>query len=162
MTDIQKLFLSQARSDFLAFDLLRESGLPRCHCLHYLQMTTELFSKAYSWGKGSVASSHKALVSFFRDLPKNRKAQSLLGFDNQNENWKQAIRKMTPLAGRIEDLAPSLAGDGPNPEYPWPKSEPAFAPADFTFNLWEELESHAGRAFLLRFKILLQSAEQFL
>src|ERR1700719_2123638 len=133
MTEHQRLFLVQARTDFAVFELLRrQPDLPACHALHYLQMATELLGKAHAWKHGPRPNTHRAFVGFLRSLSTNRKAQKQLGFEGNNGNWEQVIRKSVLLAQRIEDLAPALAGDGPNPEYPWPREDPQLAPAEQT------------------------------
>jgi hypothetical protein len=43
------------------------------------------------------------------------------------------------LAYQLEHLAPTLAQDGPNPEYPWPHTAPQHAPATFDFVIWPQL-----------------------
>jgi len=46
MTEHQRLFLVQARTDFAVFELFRRDvKWPSCHALHYLQMATELLGK---------------------------------------------------------------------------------------------------------------------
>ena len=125
MTEYQRLFLVQARTDFAVFELLRRRpDLPACHALHYLQMATELLGKAHAWKHGPRANTHRAIVGFLRSISTNRKAQKQLGFEGRNENWEHLIRKSVPLAERIEDMAPALALDAPNPEYPWPRDAP--------------------------------------
>lgn len=51
MTEHQRLFLVQARSDFVVFEWLqkqqRNGELPASHALHYLQMATELLGKSH-------------------------------------------------------------------------------------------------------------------
>ena len=126
MTEQQRLFLVQAQTDFAVFELLRkDSNLPECHALHYLQMATEMLGKAYAWKHGRPrATTHRAFVRFLRSLSSNRNAQNELGFQGQNQNWEQVIRKSIPLAERVERLAPALAQDEPNAEYPWPRVHP--------------------------------------
>lgn len=93
MTEYQRLFLVQARTDFAVFELLRRRpDLPACHSLHYLQMATEMLGKAHAWKQGPRASTHRALVGFFRSLPSNRKAQRQLGYERKNQQWEQLIR----------------------------------------------------------------------
>src|SRR5437588_1428320 len=105
MTEYQRLFLVQARTDFKVFELFRkESGLPACHALHYLQMATELLGKALAWKHGAPSKTHRAFVSFLRTLITNRQAQNRLGYERQNESWKYLIRKSIPLAESIENL----------------------------------------------------------
>ena len=145
MTEFQRLFCVQARTDFVVFSLLRDQAeLPACHALHYLQMATELLGKAHAWKHGPCVSTHRAFVGFLRSLSTNRKAQKQLGYEGQNESWRHLIRKSVPLAERTEDLAPALALDGPNPEYPWPRNAPKVAPAEHVFEIWHELRKTAA------------------
>jgi hypothetical protein len=164
MTEYQRLFLVQARTDFAVFELLRrQADLPPCHALHYLQMATELLGKAHAWKHGPRANTHRAFVGFLRSLSTNRKAQKQVGFGGRNEHWEHLIRKSVPLAERIEDLAPALARDAPNPEYPWPRDAPLTAPAEYTFEIWQDLqETAAGRQFLSVIGRLFAAAEAFL
>ena len=63
----------------------------------------------------------------------------------------------------VEDLAPTLSPDTPNPEYPWPRANPHTAPAEHTFAIWEELqETASGRKFLSLVRDLFAAAEAFL
>ena len=164
MTEFQRLFLVQARSDFAVFELLRsQADLPACHPLHYLQMATELFGKAHAWKHGPRANTHRAFVGFLRSLSTNRKAQKQLGFEGRNGIWEHLIRKSIPLAQGIEDLAPALALDGPNPEYPWPRDAPRSAPAEHLFEMWQQLQdTDAGRRFLRMVRHLFAVAEAYL
>lgn len=163
MTEQQRLFLVQARTDFAVFELFRrDANWPSCHALHYLQMATELLGKAHAWRHGYPRKTHRAFVGFLRSLSHNRQAQDQLGFERQNENWMHVIRKSVPLAQRVEDLAPALDRDGPNPEYPWPSADPTVAPAEHEFEVWEALQSPAGRQFLTLLGRLFVAAEAFL
>ncbi|MBI1915188.1 MAG: hypothetical protein HYS12_10685 [Planctomycetes bacterium] len=165
MTEHQRLFLVQARTNFTVFGLFRkDSKLPRCHTLHYLQMATEMLGKALAWRHGPPKKqTHRAFVPFLRSLAANRQAQKQLGYQGQNNSWKQFIRKSVPLAERVENLAPALCKDGPNPEYPWPNAEPETAPAEHTFEIWQELQETAeGRQFLSLLGGLFAVAEAFL
>ena len=164
MTEQQRLFLVQARSDFAVFLLLRDrTDLPESHALHYLQMATELLGKAHAWAHGPNARTHRAFVGFLRGLTNNRIAQDRLGFRRRNQHWGQFIRKSVPLAERIEDLAPSLTPDGPNPEYPWPRNDPAHAPVEHTFQLWIDLQPPSqGHRFIQFVERLFTIADLFL
>ncbi len=166
MTEFQRLFLVQARTDLAVFELLRkQDDLPSCHALHYLQMATEMLGKAHAWKHGPPPKlrTHHAFVSFLRSLSTNRKAQKQLGFEGQNESWKYVIKKSVGLAQRIENMAPALAGDSPNPEYPWPPAAPQAAPAEHRFDIWEELQETApGRQFLHLTKHLFDAADAYL
>jgi len=105
----------------------------------------------------------RAFVGFLRSLSTNRQAQKQLGYKGQYESWVHLIRKSIPLAGRVEELAPALCDDGPNPEYPWPKDAPQVAPVEYTFDIWRELQETAvGRQFLNLVGRLFAVAEAFL
>jgi len=164
VTEYQRLFLVQAQSDFAVFELLRsQPDLPDCHALHYLQMATEMLGKAHAWKHDAPASTHRAFVGFLRSLKTNRGAQKQLGYERQNEHWKHLIRKSVPLAEQIEDLAPALSPDTPNPEYPWPRANPHTAPAEHTFTLWQDLQNTtAGHQFRKLIGDLFAVAEGFL
>ncbi|HEX7376352.1 MAG TPA: hypothetical protein VF278_04535 [Pirellulales bacterium] len=167
MTEHQRLFLVQARSDFVVFEWLqkqqRNGELPASHALHYLQMATELLGKSHGWRHGPQAMSHRAFVPFLLSLSTNRDAQKRLGFKGHNANWEQLIRKSSALAEQIQNLAPTLAQNGPNPEYPWPPAAPAHAPVEHRFELWDDLETTAaGRQFLNLITRLFANAEAFL
>lgn len=58
----------------------------------------------------------------------------------------------------MERLAPPLAGDGANPEYPWPHSRPEYAPANHSFAVWTLLASGQGRDFM---RILRTAVDRF-
>jgi len=164
MNESQRLFLVQARADHRVFRVFRaDTSLPACHALHYLQMATELLGKAQAWKHGPAVTSHKAFVSFLRGLVTNRAAQSRLGYNRRNDHWAQTLRGGVLFAEAIERLAPSLAGDGPNPEYPWPPDDPHHAPVEFAYPLWAELQTTAaGRKFLTLIEKLFDAAESFL
>ena len=49
------------------------------------------------------------------------------------------IRAVLPLVYQLECLAPALAQNGPNPEYPWPHDAPIDCPVRHQFVLWEQL-----------------------
>ena len=164
MTEFQRLFLVQSRTDFAVFDMLRKQpGLPACHALHYLQMSTEMLGKAHAWKHGPRTTTHRAFVGFLRSLSTNRQAQKQLEYVGRNENWEHLLRKSVPLAERIEDLAPALSPDAPNPEYPWPRAAPRQAPVEYNFEVWAELQqTPAGRQFLKLTGRLFAVAETFL
>jgi len=165
MTEHQRLFLVQARTDFEVFIAFQyQKTTPQCHALHYLQMATELLGKAYDWRKGRPTKlSHCAFVKFLKSLETNEKAQKQIGYDRKNAKWAQLIRKSKSIAEQIEDLAPALAEDGPNPEYPWPRDSPTITPAEFEFAVWLELtETTDGRQFLNLLSKLFAIAEAYI
>ena len=82
----------------------------------------------------------------------------LLGFGRASdfENWVPTI---APLAYDVERLAPDLANDGPNPEYPWPQKEPVEYPAGYEFSVWKDLkDTGRGRQLL---KVLDAAVREF-
>lgn len=164
MREEQRLFLVQAKSAFAVYKLLNDNkSLHHRHALHYLQMATELLGKANAWKHGPVSRSHRALVPFLRSLSSNRRAQRQLGYDGQNENWTHTIRKIIPIAEGLENIAPALANDGPNPEYPWPPHAPLSAPVEYAFPIWEQLtETSYGRSLLALIQYLFATAELYM
>jgi len=164
MTEQQRLFLVQARSVYAVFELLSETeDIHHCHALHYLQMATELLGKASRWKDAVPHRSHSVLVDFIRGLVSNNKARDQLGFNGQDSHWKHTIRKAIPIVSQVQNLAPSLAGDGPNPEYPWPVNAPTTAPAEYRFSVWTYLkQTPQGRQLLEMIRLLFQTAEQYM
>jgi hypothetical protein len=164
MREEQRLFLVQAKSAYAVYRLLNaDKSLHHCHALHYLQMATELLGKANAWKHGSIGKSHKALVSFLRSLSTNTKAQKQLGYEGQNDNWTHTIRKITPMAESLQKMAPALADNGPNPEYPWPPHAPTDTPVEFAFPIWVELtETAYGRTLMLLIQHLFAGAEEYM
>jgi len=149
----QAAFLKQARSDWKAYQKTSERKWPPCHCLHYLQMTTEKLSKALliagDMELENLTGSHAAFVNFMRAASKNRKLQKLLGL--KKSPLQAHFKRLLPLAHEIELLAPALAKSGPNPEYPW--EDPAgnvFAPTDYSFPLINRLQKTPQGIQLLR------------
>jgi len=151
----QKLWWKQARSDHALFVQLRGAGVHECHLLHYLQMATEKVSKAYFWRSGHAPpKSHTGFVLFLKALldrrpdELDRVARVLeLGRRQDLDNW---VTKVQTLAYSLQNMAPSQASNGPNPEYPWPHEAPSHCPIDHKFFLWEQLSrSGQGRKFML-------------
>ena len=150
MNSYQDLWWQQAKSDHDAFVLFRSQGIAQCHSLHYLQMVTEKLAKAYFWRSGSPPPrSHAGFVQFLRFLGHIRQhdRERIAGLFSFNrftdfQNW---IRAHLPIAYDLERLAPDLASDGPNPEYPWPHAEPRTAPVNHNFAVWASLTSGQGR-----------------
>ena len=150
MNSYQQVWWQQAKSDHDAFVLIRGRGVAQCHSLHYLQMVTEKIAKAYFWRSGSPPpQSHAGFVQFLRFLGQIRTSDrdriaNLFTFQRfaDFQNW---IRAVLPLAYDLERLAPALANNGPNPEYPWPHANPQFAPVNHKFAIWPSLISGQGR-----------------
>jgi len=62
---------------------------------------------------------------------------------------KARLLRLLPLAYEIESLAPALAQDGPNPEYPWlDKLDRIQAPGEYVFPLIKSLQTSHGVTLL--------------
>ena len=153
MNKAQQLWHRQARSDHAIFVHPRRAGVHECHPLHSLQMSTERLSKAYLWRSGHAPpKSHTGFVRCLRALL-DRKAEqvgiaSAPGFGRREalDHW---VRSVLVLADSLQNIAPTEAGKGPNPEYPWPHEQPAHCPASHSFALRSQLtETGRGRKLL--------------
>lgn len=150
MNRYQESWWRQASSDHEVFELLRGEGVAQCHTLHYLQMVTEKIAKAYLWRSGNPPPrSHSGFVQFLRFLgqirPADRDRIAHLFKFTQFADLQKWIRTALPIAYELEHLAPALANDGPNPEYPWPHDKPVNAPVRHHFAIWNSLNSMPGR-----------------
>ncbi len=150
MNRYQELWWQQAKSDHDVFLLLRKHGIAKCHSLHYLQMVTEKLAKAYFWRSGSPPpKNHAGFGQFLRFLCQIRqndrtRIAELFTFTRFND-FQKWVYAVLPTAYDLEHLAPTLANNGPNPEYPWPHQRPEFAPAHHDFAIWAPLTSSRGR-----------------
>jgi len=150
----QTAFLKQARSDWEAYLKIAESEWPYCHRLHYLQMTTEKMSKALLIADDadleSVMKSHAAFVKFFRIIANRRSLSRMLG--TKKSQQRAQFKTFLPLVHEIELLAPALAQNGPNPEYPWKDaSAKIVAPVDYLFPLAKRLRQTPQGVQLLKY-----------
>ncbi len=151
MNEPQRLFLAQAQSDHTVWLALQKSGQhPPCHSLHYLQMTVEKLAKSYFWRSGPAPTVHAVFVRFLRAIAHNDRVRTALQV-NQKDVWRARLNGFLPVADDIERLAPALAQAGPNAEYPWPPSNPRYAPAQHEFPVWNKLQRSAGGRQLLTF-----------
>ena len=147
MNEQQRLFFVQAESDYRVLRLLRSRGAPACQVLHYLQMSTEKLARAYLWKQDTVKRSHAAFSKFLRSLAGDDRVRIELGYKGRAQ-WDAKLDGIASLAEQVQQLAPDLAGDGPNAEYPWPPDRPASAPIEFEFPVWDELQKSSGRVLL--------------
>jgi len=150
MNSYQELWWKQAKSDHDSFMVRRGHGIAQCHSLHYLQMVTEKLAKAYFWRSGTPPPrSHAGFVQFLRFLghirQKDRDRVANLFSFNRFTDFQNWIRTVQPIAYDLERLAPDVANDGPNPEYPWPHAAPQQTPVEFNFPAWTSLTSGQGR-----------------
>ena len=74
----------------------------------------------------------------------------MLGFARREDmdNW---VRNVRVLAYSLQNIAPAEAGDGPNPEYPWPHAAPADFLAGHAFELWTRLANTGQGRKLIQF-----------
>lgn len=167
MNSYQRVWWEQAKSDYETFDLLRKEGAAECHMLHYLQMATEKLAKAYFWRSATAPPrSHAGFVQFMRFLGQLRPAHqdriaNLFTFRSFTsfQSWLNAA---LPIAYELQGLAPNLAGNGPNTEYPWPHSEPTISPCNFSFPVWEKLFSTGqGRRMILTIGIAVDHFDKY-
>lgn len=155
MNNQQELWWRQAGSDHDILVLLRRKDAAPCHQLHYLQMATEKLSKAFFWRAGRPPPrNHSGFTEFLRAIvsarpPKRRQQIADLFSFGRFEDVQNWMHNVLPLARALERLAPQLANDGPNPEYPWPHSNPQHVPVTFDFHIWSELTNRGhGRRLL--------------
>ncbi len=127
-------------------------------------MITEKLSKAYLWRSGSSPKkSHKGFGLFMRLLlhvpqSKRQRIADIFAF-GRFEDFQNWTRKALELVYELERLAPALANDGPNPEYPWPQDSPEYVPATFDFDVWHQLtETGRGRQLM---QVIKTAVEQF-
>lgn len=143
MNERQRLYLVQARSDWRVAELLKAE--PVCHRLHYFQMCTEKLAKAYFWKRSGAGNlSHAAFVKFVRSIGTNPRVAEEMGWHN-TRSFREWIKDVSDLANDLQSLAPALANDGPNPEYPWPRDNPQHAPVEHDFTVWGRLQTPNGR-----------------
>jgi len=154
MTDLrawQLAFLKQARADWETYQRIDDPTWPTCHRLHFLQMASEKLGKALLAGGDMplerITHTHAAFVKFIRIARKNHNLQKELGM-----NYSQItahFNRLLPIAHEIEMLAPTLAHDGPNPEYPWfDNSGHILVPIDYSFPLMKRLHFPPGTQLL--------------
>jgi hypothetical protein len=166
MNSFQEVWWRQARSDHAAFVLLRGSGVEQCHMLHYLQMATEKIAKAYFWRSGSAPPrSHAGFVQFLRfrgqiGLNDRERIGRLFNFA-RFADFQTWLRAVLPIAYDLERLAPTLAADGPNPEYPWPHAAPETAPAHYAFPIWSALSGGQGRDLMRMVRIAVERFPEY-
>ena len=156
MNSAQTLWWTQARSDYAIFVLLRRSGTHECHLLHYLQMSTEKISKAYLWRSGNAPpKAHTGFLRFLKALASAQYADSrrvcrVFGF-GRAKDLEQWVASVQQLVRSLQDIAPAEAGNGPNPEYPWPHEAPTDCPAEFSFEMWKDLTGSGQGRKLMEF-----------
>jgi hypothetical protein len=147
-------FHRQARSDHQIYELLAATpGIPRCHALHYLQMTCEKLAKAYrlrdtEGDVDTLTASHGGFLKFMRAwLYSPSVRRSYVGRDAM---FLTISKKVLALAREIERLAPAIDRETTpaNTEYPWADGESAVVPCEYAFPRVSLLTDSAGWSFL--------------
>jgi hypothetical protein len=151
-------FLEQAKSDWRTYEAIQRLSLDACQILHYLQMATEKLGKAMLLAEGiditKVRTSHKAFTRFLQMIARKPGVQNHLRMSARQLHVY--IQSLLPLAVEFEKLAPALAKDGPNAEYPWTDpSGSIHVPASFPFFATSQLKGQAGRKLLNLIRLLL-------
>ncbi len=159
MNEQQRLSLVQSRSDW---DVYRRLGSAAdCHQLHYSQMCTEKLAKAFFWKHPSAAGmNHTAFVKFVRAIGTNQKVAAELGY-GKPAAFREWIKDVSDLAYELQRLAPALAFNGPNAEYPWPRDQPLYVPVEFTFPVMERLKTANGRNLVRMIDVILERFDQW-
>ena len=147
----QVAFVKQACFDWKAYQRTLQNHWPDCHRLLFLQMATEKLGKALLLVGHSkferLTHSHAAFVKFMQVASFNRKLQAKLRMTPRQ--LKSHFNRLLPLAHEIENLAPALAQDGPNPEYPWlDKAGGIQVPGEYSFPLIKSLQTSHGLQLL--------------
>jgi hypothetical protein len=142
-----EVFLAQAQSDWQVYEHLEKTTFPHCHALHYLQMTTEKLAKAYLLAGQTntkiVRSTHHGLSRFFQLVSRNKGLQEEMGMTAKQ--LSAHVQRLLPLAHDIESLAPAIAGNSPNPEYPREAPLSVFyAPMNYEFAISKALRAPHG------------------
>lgn len=128
----------QAASDFETYKQLAATELPRCHALHYLQMTTEKLAKAYRLAGEPDASPMTVRVhtlgNFVQLVFRSPKSIDRLGLRRFQVKYER--RSLADFATAVSRLAPAVAEylQPRNVEYPWEANDGAvLAPIDDAF-----------------------------
>jgi len=142
-------FAKQARADLAARDvLLRESTLPACQQLNFLQMACEKVCKAHLCHHGSdpadLQHSHAYIEKPLPVIVRQQLGNRAVG----RHSW--IVPAIRAIARRIELLAPAVDADGTHPancEYPWMgPGNRVIVPAEHRFAI--DLSGTAGRTLL--------------
>ena len=156
MTNIrewQRAYAVQAKADFAAFNVLRESpGLPQCLSLHCLQMACEKLCKSFLCSQkveprflqASHAYTAKNLPEMFLRQRKRLGGRPLY-------QYSTLLKQIYNLAREIDILAPTVDSQRrpDNCEYPWEDGAGGIVvPAEHSFPTLSLLSEPAGQDLL--------------
>lgn len=129
-------YFQQAKSDYeMLLRLLKEEDIPLCHCLHYLQMTTEKLAKGFRTERrgGSHIRTHDVFYLFVKKYAAlNQSLYSACHMRSQPQ-YIEYLKDLHDLAEKIENLSPD-GPDHPNPEYPWQIEGNISVPVSYPFS----------------------------
>jgi len=132
-------FQRQARSDLQIYELLAASpNIPRCHALHYLQMTCEKIAKAYrlrdtEGDVDALTASHGGLVKFMKMWMLSPWVGRV--YAGRDAMFGMVRTRVLALSREVERLAPAIDRDTTpaNSEYPWADGENVIVPCEYAF-----------------------------
>ena len=154
-------FLQQARSDWKAYNEIRQLSLDSCHKLYYLRVTTEKLGKAALLKSGAytpdTVRKHKVFVKYLQQAHKNPRLCNSLNM--KPSQVKEYVDSVLSVANGIQNLAPGEGNNGANAEYPWEISGKMYVPASYKFPEVDLLETVEGRKFLKLVKTILDKFE---
>lgn len=132
--DWRTAYLTQAKSDYaMLLKLIREEA-PLCHCLHYLQMTTEKMAKGFLTSRGGnrYPKTHDAFRRFVQIAGGRLEFRAASHF-TQAGPFAAYITNLHDIAQKVENLSPE-GSDHPNPEYPWEERGTILLPTEYAFD----------------------------
>jgi len=150
LEDWRIAYAKQGRADLLAREqLVKNTSIPQCQHLHFVQMACEKICKAYLCGQGSDPGDLRKSHGYISGPLPTIARQVFARTRNADSLWVlSAIRE---LARRIELLAPAVDHAGTHPancEYPWERADGSIAvPAEHNFNI-DLAREPAGRHLL--------------
>jgi hypothetical protein len=157
-------FAAEARSDWAIYKMLADDAtLPRCHALHYLQMTTEKIAKAYRCRDtgADVESVLYLHVGFAKFMSSFLLSPMIKGeYEGRDAHLQEILKSARSLAREIEKLAPAVdrRSSPENAEYPWSQGDDVVTPCQYGYPSLSLMQGTGGRAFL---KILGRALSDF-
>ncbi len=152
-------YAKQGKADLLAREqLLRNTALPVCQQLHFLQMACEKICKAFLCGQGTDPSNLEKSHGYSSGPLPVIARQYFRRQRNTEAGW--ILQAIATLSRKIELLAPAVKAGGTHPancEYPWRRADGVvLAPAEYRFDI--NLARDPGGTNLL--KILQTAADE--
>src|ERR1035438_10404993 len=151
------VYARQSHSDWLVYNsLINDSGIARCHALHYLQMSCEKIAKAYRFRDTRTAAEDLAShhVGFTEFLNAFLVSPSVTRRQAKSKQW----RSFPAMAREIEKLSPAVdrASHPANSEYPWYDGARLIAPCEYDYPNLAILSHPDGIHFLKVIELAIQ------